>query len=644
MLKSYTIKLYCVLLFNALAVQAAKSDTCMLAHLSGPPKTGILAAIGNVTFNTDKSDLFMLSLDLVGNFNNGFYPTSEGVVENINFNITAPDPALPYTAELLPGLSPAEISVSNFYLTSNALFFPDETGNYTFSVNDVSDYGGIFIYNNLDLYCCDDLNYEKYEGRRVQAVNIPSVPEQSTPSQTVYMEAGRYYYVYFLYINLSGDAYFEPSVTFPSGKVVTDFSNYFGNDVSQITCGERISASTVYTEWDGTWTKTYETVILSENIGVGFGYYPYTDIQAVYYVMTPTTPSSSIVPTGSSQVLSSSFASSSIPSSMTSHTTSSSVSPSGMSSSSVSPSGMSSSITISTISSDRPHSSSSAEFSLSVQSITSSKSSQLTISSQNIDSMNKSNYTVVSPVVVSSSSSSLISITTEASVKPSSSINILLSSLNDSNGFANSSAAKGYTSQPKFSSTKNVDGSTKSVDKTFRIISTILEVSSLPAEVTKTTDIEDKISSDVGAFSISTSTDEYGKIGTVIVNCSTESFQITTNDIRNFESIKESSTGMKGHEQSMVSVNSRSHTRIKSQSTRESKVDMDSKTSYYSGNNINSIPPDNTIITWQTVVSQITSPSSSSTMEIQEAPNESPYNTISPMCLITSLLFSIFLM
>ena len=186
------------------------------------------------------------------------------------------------------------------------MFNPDETGNYTFSVNDVSDYGGIFIYNNLDLYCCDDLNYENYIGRRVQAVNIPSVPEQSIPSQTVYLEGGLYYYVYFLYINLSGDAFFEPSITFPSGKVVTDFSDYFGQDPAQITCGERISASTVFTEWDGTWTETYKTVVLSEETGVGFGYYPYTDIQAVYYVMTPATPSSSAVQTSSSQIISSS--------------------------------------------------------------------------------------------------------------------------------------------------------------------------------------------------------------------------------------------------------------------------------------------------------------------------------------------------
>ena len=46
-------KLYCVLLFNAIAVQAAKSDTCMLAHINGKPTTGMRVNIGSVTFNTD---------------------------------------------------------------------------------------------------------------------------------------------------------------------------------------------------------------------------------------------------------------------------------------------------------------------------------------------------------------------------------------------------------------------------------------------------------------------------------------------------------------------------------------------------------------------------------------------------------------
>lgn len=34
----------------------------------------------------------MLSLDLVGNFNNGMDPTYSGLADNISFNITAPDP------------------------------------------------------------------------------------------------------------------------------------------------------------------------------------------------------------------------------------------------------------------------------------------------------------------------------------------------------------------------------------------------------------------------------------------------------------------------------------------------------------------------------------------------------------------------
>ncbi|KAG0655879.1 hypothetical protein C6P45_002830 [Maudiozyma exigua] len=84
------------------------------------------------------------------------------------------------------------------------------------------------------------------------------------------------------------------SMTLPSGQVVTDFTGYIYLSYDGFECGVGNSTSSILSEWTGTYATTYSTDIVSnEGTGVPIGGIPYTEVETIYYILTPAAISSS---------------------------------------------------------------------------------------------------------------------------------------------------------------------------------------------------------------------------------------------------------------------------------------------------------------------------------------------------------------
>ena len=342
-----------------------------------------------------------------------------------------------------------------------------------------------------------------------------------------HLEAGRIYLFYFTYVNHDGDAIFEPTMTTPSGEIITNFKGYLYRSAGDNVCKTGNSTSSIVSQWSETYATTSTTVITNVGTVEGFGF-PYTEVETIYYLMTPAP-----IPTSSSVVCSSSEAA--ISSSLTS---SSSLSESALASSSVI---LSSTEQTSAVSSQQS-SAISSSVSLSPESLStvpSSSISSLTSSSAILTVRLSANKTerisstvseVVTSSVVSSSEEASVSSFTQSS-KISSSVNTVLSNLSGDSSTKQltkstaSSVFNTFTSRAAssnanlFSNSSITEGSTRS---------------STSCPSTKSTQSNSPVESsgDAGQFrsedylTTSTYTDVYGMTRTTTVRCSTQSNDI----------------------------------------------------------------------------------------------------------------------
>lgn len=80
---------------------------------------------------------------------------------NIDIDINLPESDTPVIGEVYPGTG-YNTTLSNFAATYGGIMVPPVTGEYKFSIDDVSDGAAIFVFTNRDMYCCEDLLFSNW--------------------------------------------------------------------------------------------------------------------------------------------------------------------------------------------------------------------------------------------------------------------------------------------------------------------------------------------------------------------------------------------------------------------------------------------------------------------------------------------------
>ena len=228
---------------------------------------------------------------------------------DIGFNISIP------SGEVYRGdfQDQKNVLLSHMAVVFGATLVVPETGEYTFSLDGSSDGAAMFILDNLDLLCCE--NADNTNSHIIDAFSkfyyIPDDPSYQTKSITVNLVAGISYQLYFSYVNHDGDAIFKPTMTTPSREIITNFKGYIYNPFGPF-CKTGNSTSSVASQWSETYSTTSTTIITNVGAFSQAGL-PYTEIETIYYIMTPapTSASSSVVSSSSEAAISSSLSSSS---------------------------------------------------------------------------------------------------------------------------------------------------------------------------------------------------------------------------------------------------------------------------------------------------------------------------------------------
>ncbi|GMM57691.1 hypothetical protein DAKH74_043070 [Maudiozyma humilis] len=275
--------------------------------------------IGVATFDTpftqDKSTLYtFLNTQITAYFEQNLMDGE--IYSGFNFHLLADDPMQPQK-----GHFPYRYDwFTNVTEVFSAWFTPGVTGEYTFSIDTVSDAAAIYIYDNQDMLCCDDMDILGWLPRAVNVMNIPTDPEHTTGPKSTSLEAGKSYLFLMFYINFSGDAELSISVTDPSGQIISDLGPYLGFPLAE-TCDFIRRTSMIYSLGTDSLTSTYSTSYRTNTISIN-GVLPVTELETIYYIMTPPVsssseipPSSSAIPSSSSSELLTSFDSSAIESS-----------------------------------------------------------------------------------------------------------------------------------------------------------------------------------------------------------------------------------------------------------------------------------------------------------------------------------------
>ena len=401
-----------------------------------------------------------------------------------------------------------------------------ETGEYTFSLDGASDGAAMFILDDLDKLCCENFGNTLLQG--IDALSnfyyIPDDPNYQTKSMTFNLVAGMAYKVVFSYINLDGNAIFEPTMKTPSGEIITNFKGYLYNSNGTFTTGN--STSSVVSQWSETYATTSATTVT--NVGTISGYgLPYTEVETIYYIMTPApaSESSSVVSSSSDNTISSSL------------TSSSSLSESTLSSSSVNLSSIEQTSAVSS----QQSSTISSSVSLSSESLSTAPSSSPVTSSSSISSLTSSSDSKtegISSTVSDAVTSSVVSSSEEASVssfaqysKISSSVNTVLSNLD---GNSSTKQLTKSTTSSVFNTFRS--GAASSQANVFSNSSSTKESvrSSTGYPSTESTQSSSSVESsgDAGQsgsedyLTTSTYTDVYGMTRTTTVRCSTQSNDI----------------------------------------------------------------------------------------------------------------------
>ena len=506
---------FCTLSFFVNVIIAASAETCakgsmdpdvqyqgMQISLTSAPLHGNMDNIPEQLFNETYRRI-------TNDDNISFEMTTE---MGFNFNITDSD--TPYNGQL-HGIP---ITLSNFYAVYNGIFIPPLTGDYTFTIDEVSDGAAIYVYDNRDIYCCEDMNFPAWLNKSSQLVYIPTDPNYQTNSLTVHLEADLQYLFFLSYANYGGDAIFQPSFTFPSGQVHTNLADYSYGHIKSFSCGTGNITSTILSLGTQAYTTTFSTTVITTE-GTGLGGLPYTEIQTIYYVLTPASSPSSSSST-SELITSLAVSSSSYKSSTT--VSASSETPSGTSSDSVTSSSLSSSSGSST-----SHESYITSTFITSQ-IVSSISNMTVVSST--DSVGETSFTILSSTSIFSDD-----VFSNSSFSPSSVTNSFTrSTLSNMEGDSTTGTSEESRTFDSFESitSGNMGFSNSSFTKTF-IKST---TKSLSNRLTQSTSCSDTTSSkhyqdanpakSEDYLTTSTYTDVYGMTRTTTVRCSTQSNDI----------------------------------------------------------------------------------------------------------------------
>ena len=505
-----------------------------------------------------------------------------------------------------------------------------ETGEYTFSFDGVSDGAALFILDDLDSMCCENAANTDSQGFDAfsKFYYIPDDPNYQTKSMTFNLVAGMPYVLYISYVNHDGDAIFEPTMTTPSGEIITNFKGYLYNGISEI-CKTGNSTSSVVSQWSETYTTTSTTIVT--NVGTVSGYdLPYTEVETIYYIMTPApaSESSSVVSSSSDNTISSSL------------TSSSSLSESTLSSSSVNLSSIEQTSAVSSQQSSTISSSVSLS-SESLSTVPSSGISMVTLSDSKTELISSTVSEAVTSSVVSSSEEASVSSFTQSS-KILSSVHTVLSSLDGDSSTKQltkstaSSVLNTFTSVPA-SSQANVFSNSSATNESIK--------SSTGYPLTKSIQSNSSAenSGDAGHFgnedylTTSTYTDVYGMTRTTTVRCSTQSNDInptSESHLSDITVVTVTSCSNKKCE-TVVSTMARPTDLVKT--TVTGKLDQQGTTtsSGYSGaSSVASVA----------VQLQSSRGSSSATHTVQQAPNAAGKYTVGLLFSVIPIAFPLFFM
>ena len=524
------VPLSSLLLFANYVIAAASYPACaMLTQTGLTEEDGYARNIFELSYTEPVgkiSDELLSYAEKV--FLNGAQGTS---LYDFGFNVSIPSGEV-YRGDIL---GQQDVLLSHMAVVYFARLVVPETGEYTFSLDGVSDGAAMFIIDNLDMWCCENIVYTLLQQIDVfsKFYYIPDDPNYQTKSMSFHLEAGRLYPFYFSYVNHDGDAIFEPTMTTPSGELITNFKGYLYRSNDGF-CRTGNSTSSVVSQWSETYATTSTTMITS--VGTASFYdLPYTEVETIYYIMTPasTSVSSSVVSSLSEAAISSSL------------TSSSSLSESALSSTSVI---LSSTEQISAVSSQQSSAISSSVL-LSSESLSTVPSSSIppatpasvissvTLSANKTQLISSSVSDAVTSSVASSSEEASVSSFTQSS-KISSSVHTVLSNLDGdsltkqlttsttSRIFNNFTSGSATSTSVSMSSNANVFSNSSFTEGSIR--------SSTNYPLTKSTQSisSAESSGDAGQsgsenyLTTSTYTDVYGMTRTTTVRCSTQSGDI----------------------------------------------------------------------------------------------------------------------
>ena len=513
-----------------------------------------------------------------------------------------------------------------------------ETGEYTFSFDGVSDGAAMFISDNLDNLCCENAVNSNSLGMNAYSnfYYIPDDPNYQTKSMTFNLVAGITYQLYLSYVNHGGDAIFEPTMTTPSGKSITNFEGYIYN-IDGSSCKTGNSTSSVVSQWSETYATTSATTVT--NVGTISGYgLPYTQVETIYYIMTPApaSESSSVVSSSSDNTISSSL------------TSSSSLSESTLSSSSVNLSSIEQTSAVSS----QQSSTISSSVSLSSESLSTAPSSSPVTSSSSISSLTSSSDSKtegISSTVSDAVTSSVVSSSEEASVssfaqysKISSSVNTVLSNLD---GNSSTKQLTKSTTSSVFNTFRS--GAASSQANVFSNSSSTKESvrSSTGYPSTESTQSSSSVESsgDAGQsgsedyLTTSTYTDVYGMTRTTTVRCSTQSNDINPTGESHLSDVTVVTVTSCSNKKCETVVSTVTHPTDLTKTTVTGKLNQQGAATSpeYSGASA---------VASVAVQLQSSRGSSSATHTVQEAPNAAGKHTVGLLFAIVPIAFPLFFM
>ncbi|GMM58283.1 hypothetical protein DAKH74_049000 [Maudiozyma humilis] len=287
---------------------------------SGLSPFGFSAAVQSMEFGANVSTLHsqLYSIAQAGLVDDG---PLEDTVGDLTFNIPATNQDLPEEGTVLN----QDTTPTNFSIFAEAYFIAPENGDYTFSIDNISANAGAawYIFDDLDMYCCTNLDLQAYLPTTKQAYSIGADPCGSKKSVTVNLLANHTYELVVTYANTRGDAELQLGLEFPSGEKMTELSSYLGLCSTEVKCDSSHQQFFNITKADVPVSTTYSTSFSETEMTVqDFNVYQY---YTYYYVYAPLTePSSSASSSSSVCIVSSS--SSSVPISSSSSIPSSSLS------------------------------------------------------------------------------------------------------------------------------------------------------------------------------------------------------------------------------------------------------------------------------------------------------------------------------